>query len=325
MKVPTLLLASLAPIVTNAVLPQVQVETLYQFEDATFLENIAVRSNGHLLITTPVHPVVYAFDPKATNSTPQVLHEFPDATGLTGITEVAPDFFTLITSIFDETFTTTPGSVCVWTLDLRGSQPVVNKLVCLPDTVDDMLNGMTPLDHAPGVILISASVSGSVYRLNVATGELGIVIKDPLFAPGSAFHHGINGIHVRGETLYFINSAQGFFGLVPISLQGDQTGNVTKIVDQPPPGPSSTSGYDDFALDKDGNAWIAAHPNAVHFVTPAGELAVIAGGGDSIDLSDPTSAAFGRGSQKEEDTLYVTTAGLTRTGGQIVAIKIKRQ
>lgn len=304
----------LAPIVVTAF--QVQVKTLFQFKDHTFLENIAIRTNGQLLLTSLTHPGVYSFDPQGTDSTPQPLLEFADATGISGITEVSPDVFAVISGVIHlETLMADKGSLCVWTLDLNGREPAAKKVVCVPDSIN--LNGITSLDYAPGVVLISASMSGSVYRVDLATGAFDVIIEDPLFAPTSSSPLGINGLHARGNTLYFANSAQGFFGLVPISLSGDQAGNVTKVVDA---GPNHR--YDDFALDKEGNAWIATHNNSVNVVTPAGEQVVVAGGGNSTEFSDPTSAAFGKGSREEERTLYVVTGGFTTTGGQVIALKI---
>lgn len=53
---------------------------------------------------------------------------------------------------------------------------------------------------------------------------------------------------------------------------------------------------------------------------------MLSGGMGTSDFAGPTSVTFGRGSRKEEATLYVTTAGLDPimggfVGGQVLAIE----
>jgi sugar lactone lactonase YvrE len=122
---------------------------------------------------------------------------------------------------------------------------------------------------------------------------------------------GINGIRVQNQMVYFSNSAKQTFGRVSIDIHGSVKGRVeilAKVI-------SPDRAYDDFALDQKGSAWIATHSNSINRVVTDGNQTVVAGGGASTELVEPTSAVFGRGSKKEEGMLYVTTAG-----GQVAAI-----
>lgn len=73
------------------------IKQLYQFPNATFhdIENIAVRSNGQLLLNMITEPSIYYLDPRKGNSTAQLLYTFPNATSLVGIAEYAPDQFAI--------------------------------------------------------------------------------------------------------------------------------------------------------------------------------------------------------------------------------------
>lgn len=71
-------------------------------------------------------------------------------------------------------------------------------------------------------------------------------------------------------------------------------------------------GVDDFALDNERRSSIATHPGSMNIVDEKGnERAAV----DEIMVLDPTSAAFGCGSDEQEGLLYVT---LNVVGKQVV-------
>ena len=67
---------------------------IWTFPPNTVIENIAVRSNSHLLLTSESVPTLFTLDPHrpadnfSNPSLPPILHTFPNATGLSGITEL---------------------------------------------------------------------------------------------------------------------------------------------------------------------------------------------------------------------------------------------
>ncbi|KAH8824065.1 hypothetical protein DL96DRAFT_1616251 [Flagelloscypha sp. PMI_526] len=293
--------------------------TVYQFEDGTFLENIAARSNGDLLFTSVVKPALIRLDPHSSDPSPSIIFEFPNATGTTGITEVYPDVFAVLAGVWNASAATAEkGSLCLWTVDVGHHEPVGKKIACVPESTG--LNGATTVEGAPGIVLVSDSRLGGIYRINIHTSEVALVVQDPLLegSPDNAFGLGINGLRTRGHKVYFANSAKKFFGSLKLTSTLQTVGSIKTIANVPDG--SNFTAYDDFALDREGNAWITLHSHALVLVTPSGDQRIVLGGDSSTFLADPTSAAFGRGEKGGKETLYVVTGGIGISGGQVVAL-----
>jgi hypothetical protein len=64
-----------------------------QFPNTTWVENLAVRSNGSLLVTLLSAPELFQVDPAGKGQQPQLVHQFSNITSLTGIAEVEKDVF----------------------------------------------------------------------------------------------------------------------------------------------------------------------------------------------------------------------------------------
>ncbi|TVY67493.1 hypothetical protein LSUE1_G006601 [Lachnellula suecica] len=293
---------------------------IIQFSNGTFLENLTVSSNGQLLLGTLTAPHVYGLDPTSASPDLQVMHTFPDLQSTAGMAEVFPDIFAVITGNCNPSLhSSSRGTMVIWTLDLRSKIVVAKKIVDVPEAF--ILNGITTVPGSPGVILLSDSYAGSIYGLNVVTGNYSIVLSSPDFSPGNSTSAlgnglGINGIHARNGMVFFANSVKQTMGRFPLAVSGDSfSAGPVEITATLQPANSSP---DDFAFDVRGNAWIATHPNSLNVVTPAGKQILIAGGGNTTQLQQPTSAAFGRGSVKEESTLYVTVTGNPDKAGVFV-------
>ena len=172
------------------------------------------------------------------------------------------------------------------------------------------------------------STKGVVWAVNVETGVSRVVIADPLMLPTSAFPLGINGLHLRDQTLYFTNSALSLFAKIPIHPDGTAAGSAVNISHAP-----TDASYDDFALPEHGdNAFLVTSTgNSLEEVGLGGEPQVIVAGNlNSTELAEPTSAAFGRG-EGERGVVYVTTGGGLvapvngdeTVGAQLVAIDVR--
>ena len=242
---------------------------------------------------------------------------------MSGITETdTPDVFAVTAGNW--TLVTKEGmfgSFSVWLLDFRSSsdQPVVTKIASIPDT--DNLNGMATIPGSPNIILLADSGKGAVWTLDIETKRSIITIQEPSFQPTSV-RFGINGINTYGDNFYFTSSGQGIYGSIPINDQGLPTEPVKEIARI-----NTTEGtiYDDFAMDLKGDAFIATHPDRVERVPLSGEQSVLVKGVLPTSLAGPTSAVFGRGSVKEESTLYVSAGGIYNAsgsiwGGQVLAV-----
>ena len=277
---------------------------IYEFSSQR-LENIAARSNGHLALTVVSSPQLYDLDPSASSPSPNLLHQFPDATSLAGIAEYSPDVFAVVVGNQSSLGLGVAGSFSVWSVNLNTPEATVHQITKIPGA--EALNGMTYLGS--DTVLIADSSLGAVWKVNVITGAYSIAIQDSHFA-NSTTARGVNGIHAVGGDLYFTNSAQESYGRVSISDDGSAAGDV-ELFDVP------AAAYDDFAIDTEGNAWIATHPSSLTEWSTQGAASDITGGG----MEQPTSVNFGRGSTQEEATLYMVTYGNPEAGGgQIFAI-----
>ena len=61
----------------------------------TWVENLAIRSNDAILATLLTTPELYQIDPSQ-RTDPILIHTFPFALGLAGITEAEPDVFYIV-------------------------------------------------------------------------------------------------------------------------------------------------------------------------------------------------------------------------------------
>ncbi|KAF4637640.1 hypothetical protein G7Y89_g449 [Cudoniella acicularis] len=315
-----LFLAALTPLSLASALPRTTttptIRQIYTFGPNTFIENIAVRSNSQLLLTSLSVPTLFTLNPLLPTPNASIIHTFPTNTSLSGITEISPDNFVVVTGIWDlATARATLGSLSIWTVDFSSSpnsnseSPVVKNVANV--TQSTILNGIVSIPSTP-LVLAADSAIGAVWVINTLTGTSSTSFSSPLFQPGNAStlgqNLGINGLKIHSSYLYFTNSAQGIFGRVKINRGGEKVGEIEVLANVS----VATSGLyvDDFAIregSEEGTAWIATHPSQVVKVSlKDGTQEVIA---NASLLLNPTSAAFGRGSAGQEKTLYVTNGG----------------
>jgi hypothetical protein len=299
------------------------IQRVYQFPNGTWVENIAVRRNGDLLVTLVNAPELWEISNTSSwsgqhlqNTTAATLiHSFDGVEFLTGITEIEPDVFAVAS----------PRTL--WCVDLRAAAcdtgPNITEIITVSGALN--LNGMTTLDAAKGLVLIADSMLGVVWRVNVRTGESVIVLEDELtMAADTSLGPlvGINGVKVNGNYVYYNNCPKRLYCRVRINrATGTAIGPYELI--------SENIMGDDFALDRRGVSYLAGLIyNIVTMVYPNGTHRVIAGARDSTEFAGATAAAFGR-TASDRGVLYVTTGGawgvpVSETGfegGKIMAIR----
>lgn len=295
---------------------------VHQFSDPTWIENIAIRSNGDLLVTFLTSPDLYLIDPTKPPSTPPTLiHSFNSSVGITGITELTPDvFYVSVTNI-------TAGAYIVWEVDLRHQPTGIREVAAFNSS--GLINGLTTLSIPHQTIILADTYLGVIWKLDVQTSAQSIVIDLPEMkppTPNNSASLGVNGIKIRDGFLYFTNTDVGTFSRVHIDTNGTAYGAVQTLATVP---------YaDDFALDAQGNAWVAQGPlNTVAFVKYNGgkqpwNVTTAAGSIGELTVAGGTACAFGRG-PTDQGTLYVTTEGGTTApvngtiteGGKVVALR----
>ncbi|KAB5525513.1 hypothetical protein GE09DRAFT_1257173 [Coniochaeta sp. 2T2.1] len=253
------------------------IRQLAQFPNNTWVENIAIRSNGQLLVTLFTSPDVYQIDPFPKHPVPpKLVAHFPDALGLLGITEIKEDVFAIAKGIFDPSGDLTPGSFLVWKADFRGGRemPTLSRIADVPDTT--IINGMTLVKKGGRILLLADSLAGVVWRLNLDTLKYDIVLNDTTTRPNGALAEGgfgVDGVRCRDGFLFFTNTNLGFFR---VRIRDD--GTVVERVERM----AGFSGADDFDFDDRADA--------------------------ATLLEGTTGVMFGR-TKYDRSTLYVTTNG----------------
>ncbi|EOD50385.1 Six-bladed beta-propeller TolB-like protein [Neofusicoccum parvum] len=291
---------------------------VYQFEQGTWVENLAVRQNGNLLVDLVDRPEIYEINPSSNESSPKLVHRFPGITSVFGISEVSTDVFTVVGGNFSlATFSVDAESFGVWQVDLTGSEAAVSQIAAMPDAV--FLNGMTTLNSQS--VLVSDSTSGVVYRVDIQTGEYTIVLDDETMKPpaDATLQIGVNGIRLFNGYLYYLNLFAKLYCRVPIdSTSGKAVGPYEVIAEN--------VYADDFAITQQGVAYAAdGFENQILKVTLDGQVESIAGNLNSTTVAGATSAQFGK-----DGVLYVTTGGALAApvngtyteGGKIVALRV---
>lgn len=297
---------------------------VYQFPNGTWIENLAVRPSGSLLLTLITTPDLYLIDPLVPNPRPRLVHRFSSSLWLLGITETNPDTYYLIGANGTyENLSPTPGSNRIYRVHFPRppGPPEISVAAVVRDAV--FLNGLITLN--PTTLLASDSTLGVVWAIDITTGASRIVIQDPLMAPTAELPKlGINGLRLfSNSTLYFTNSALAILATIPINADGTAAGPAQEIASAP-----KGTFYDDFALDRYGDAFLATgNGDSIEEVKRDGSAQIIAGAVNTTEIAQPTSAQFGR-MVRDRGVLYVTTAGGLAVpidgdvvvGGQVVAV-----
>ncbi|XXG98929.1 26S proteasome complex subunit [Hypoxylon texense] len=319
-------------------------KTIFQFnETGTWLENLAVRPNGDLLMTmlTPNASLWTLKRPYSAHPEASLVHTFSGATGLNGITETSPDTFVLLSAQYSGVGEPVPGTFAVWEVSFRSpssssssssSSPSVRKVTDFPEA--QLANGIASVpscessssSSSSDAVLVGDSFAGSLWRVDTRTGAREpLVEKAPaMSAPaGGALPIGINGLKVRAGYAYWSNSAQvalyrtridghGYLASASSSsssssaaaaANGTAAAETVATLDSP--------FVDDFAFDNRGLLWAATNGDSskVDVVRADGSVETAAVGGASEDtVAGGSAVAFGR-TAWDRDVLYVTTSG----------------
>src|SRR3569833_4236590 len=98
-----------------------------------WLEIIAVRANGQLLLPHTNVPELRSFSPETKTATR--LLTFSGALGLTGITELSPDVFAVMAGNFStRSMSVRAGSWAVWKVDLTAATPKATLVKRVPES-----------------------------------------------------------------------------------------------------------------------------------------------------------------------------------------------
>ncbi|PWY96054.1 hypothetical protein BO94DRAFT_542132 [Aspergillus sclerotioniger CBS 115572] len=292
------------------------IRTIYQFSsNDTWLENLAVRSNGIILATEIGPPAnLLAFDPRSPSPKKHILHTFDSVLGLSGITEAAHDIFYVTGANTTSANIDDPpkNATHVWRVDFNignGTAPEIT-LIARP-TAPTGFNGLAAFNET--IILASASYQDSIFAVDTTTGYTWEAIKQ------TNLMSSINGLKIQDGFVYWTAGGDLYRAL----LYNNVTAGVGELI-------VKGTSFDDFAIAPDGfragngRKYVYAATAAentimeISFDLEGGEnrTEVVAGDLDSTEIAEPTGCAFGRG-EGEVNVLYVTTGG-----GSAVAVDV---
>ncbi|KAH8165607.1 hypothetical protein CIB48_g2645 [Xylaria polymorpha] len=278
-------------------------------ETGTWLENIAIRTNGDLLATmlTPTASLYTLKQPYSATREFSLLHTFENATGLLGITEISNDNFAILSAELDSTSNPVLGSSTIWGVSFEHDEFSTRKIASIPDVL--LPNGITSIPNSSAV-LVADSIGGTVTRCDTLTAICEVVLERTETKPVSSALSplGINGLHYRDGYIYWSNS-----NLVSIfRIRVDKQGYPVPSAKVETIGTVDASFIDDFAEDCNGRFYVATGGNnTIVELQQNGSSKVVAGSLMDLTVAGSTAAAFGR-TVHDSRTLYVVTNGAVK-------------
>ncbi|KIW05179.1 uncharacterized protein PV09_03728 [Verruconis gallopava] len=263
------------------------VAKLYEFPRGAWIENIAVRGNGNLVVVRFDQPEVFEIEMDVSPPRSRLIARFEEYKGIQGIAEIEPDIFAVM-PFKGSTYS-------LWTVNL-GSEGLKTEVIShIPDV--GMLNGLTKL--SPSTLLASDTKRGAIMRLDIARKSSSTAIKDDSMAGLRFLGIGINGVRVRDSMVYYTNLWKGTLCKISVNpITATQIGTPQVVA-------TNLGILDDLAIDKDNQQLYVMQylAGTITRVQEDGTKEVVAKG-----LKYITSAQFGR-REKDRNVLYVSSSG----------------
>lgn len=299
-----------------APVPPVTLTPVAHFPEMYFLENLAVRADGSVLVTSMHSQELWCVpgpEPRAEVS-PVLVHTFGHL--LWGIAEAEPDVF--IVNVTDSYAT---HESYLARVDLNGwtpGQPVSPEIIYTFDDRARGLNGSTML--GPGVLAVADCFAGLIWRIDLAsgahsaTGRVWLAHDSMAWDPDSAVapppQPGINGVRYGPRTgyLYYTSTAQRVFMRVRVDQSSLDPASDPEFV-------AAVGEGDDFCIDEDaGFAYAARHRVNIIARVPlapqhGSEVRSIVDNPSDRVLVGPTSLAWRRQPGDYGRVFYVLTDG----------------
>nr|WHS04492.1 hetero-Diels-Alderase [Phaeosphaeriaceae sp. CF-150626] len=299
---------------------------LHHWPNGTWVENISVRPNGNLLLTTstPDGSVWQVKEPWTDNPEVEKVFNFDEwVDRLIGIGETTPDKYVVVGSRFystDAQSSHVARTFCAMELDFskNSTTPSARLIAWMPESY--LLQGVAPLPWDLETVLISDQYvlrprqnqtdwtpsPGQIWTLNTRTGEYKLVMTDyaelnTTYAKGPDV--GIDGIKIRDHDLFWVNQDNSGIYRIKINDTGAPAdGAKPELIG------SYETMWNDMAFDPfNKNLIWATGLNAVFAATLDGKIVPVDGVGtsDNLTLPGPTACQFGR-TEHDKATLYVT-------------------
>jgi hypothetical protein len=298
--------------------PAVTLTLVAHFPEKYFLENLAVRADGSVLITAVLQKELWCVcGPQPhIDIDPVLVHSFEHP--VTGIVEVDPDVF--IINLTEGYTTHESHLVRVDLSDWTPGQPVSPEIIYTFDERVRALNGSCLL--GPGVMLVADCFAGFIWRIDLgqdarsATARIWLAHNTMAMDPDSGVpwppQPGVNGVRYSAQSgyLYYTSTAQKVFMRVPVDPATlDPAGDAEFV--------ATVDNADDFCIaETAGFAYVTRHRANTFDRVPleprhGSEVRHLAGDPFNEVLVGPSAAAWRRSPGDHGRVAYVTTDGGT--------------
>ncbi|RFU74717.1 six-bladed beta-propeller [Trichoderma arundinaceum] len=305
-----------------------------QFPAGTWIENIAVRSNGNLLLTSfmPDATLYEVSDLKSSSPTITRLFTIDRITSLFGITETSADVFAIAGGNFSQSTAGVKGTFGLWKVNFTDDQPYPELVTSIPDAI--LLNGATTVPEQRHLVLLADSILNVIWRVDVNKRSVDKAVQFPPqdTAPSQPVTIGINGIHINDGYLWFTNDTAmvdaetGRLETSMYRIRIDKNGGAANNTPSEKVLTLPSRVMDDFIYGPNDRSikWIATNSeNVIFAAAPDGRHTIVAGAPDSFEVATATACQFGR-TREDSHILYVSTGGGTikgtTEGGRVQAL-----
>lgn len=288
--------------------PPPEATTVRRFPDGTALENLAVRNDGTILMTSLYTREIFYVDPQNPANVYSIA-SFPPGDTFTSIAEHGNDIFYVVSTSFQPVShaPTSADTEKVWSFNM--SQYSGSGNTSLPFTLvanitrGGFLDGLTSVDGTDYLLATDAEQS-VIWRINTVTGAYDVSLNSSALAPvgtGAVLPNGTvgaNGVVYRAPYAFFSNTRQKTYGRYVVDSVGravvgtlETLGNGTVIDDLQPVRGDGLGAY-----------LTAPVVDQIVYASGTGQKIPIAG------VGGPTSVRWGR-TKQDWNTLYISTTG----------------
>jgi hypothetical protein len=295
--------------------PQAKLTTVASFSDHYFLENLAVRADGSILVSVLNRKELWCVPSPTADlpAEPVLMHTF----GLSPmcIVEAKPDIFYVGTSDIYASHVSYLNRI-----DMHGWTPGMTldpRAVLEFPEPRRALNGGCMI--APNVMLVADCFAGLIWRVDLPTDGAKVTARPWLkhdsmdYYPGSMKPEqpGVNGVRYASRTnyLYYTSTAKKLFMRVRVDPDTHEPAGEPEFV-------AGGGMFDDFCIDEDGGvAYVTTHrENTIDCVSlemngSSHMRHSVAGEPLNKQLLGPSSGVWGRGPGEYGRVAYFTTDG----------------
>lgn len=294
--------------------PQARLKIVAEFPEHFFLENLAVRSDGSILVTVMNRKELWLV-PKPEDELPvQPVHLATFEFNTLFVVEWRPDCFLVgVADVYDTR------RARLYKVDLKGWSPGSAVAASLMLELPEPWFGLNGACFVAADILLAAGVAGLIWRVDLRdeapSARLWLQHDSMKNRPGEKKPEqpGVNGVQFDAENgyLYYTSTSQQLLLRVKVSPVTHEAVDLPEFV-------AGGREWDDFLIDEaEGVAYVTTHrENTIDRVRLAHDgnrigRTVIAGDPFTEILVGPSAGAWGRGPGEFGRIAYFTTDGGT--------------